>query len=100
MFSARQVVECDVFSHDDENDPSYVAIAASYIFTNFAVSHTHLDVVPSAEHRTWTEYAADHTMNCSNHFLVNWWMSYLNFQIEHHLWPQMPQFRFPRVAPR
>ncbi|CAD7948021.1 unnamed protein product [Amoebophrya sp. A120] len=79
---------------------AYVQLGSSYIFTNFAVSHTHLDVVPETDHRNWAEYAADHTMNCDNHFLTNWWMSFLNFQIEHHLWPQMPQFRFPEVSPR
>ena len=31
---------------------------------------------------------------------VNWFMSYLNFQIEHHLFPGMPQFRHPAVSPR
>lgn len=31
---------------------------------------------------------------------VNWWMSYLNYQIEHHLFPSMPQFRMPQVSPR
>ncbi|CAD7941796.1 unnamed protein product [Amoebophrya sp. A120] len=78
----------------------YVQLGASYIFTNFAVSHTHLDVVPEDDHRNWAEYASDHTMNCDSHFLTNWWMSFLNFQIEHHLWPQMPQFRFPKISPR
>ena len=39
-------------------------------------------------------------MNVKSHFLTNWWMSYLNFQIEHHLFPQCPQFRFPQVYPR
>mmetsp|Transcript_4546 Transcript_4546/g.11090 ORF Transcript_4546/g.11090 Transcript_4546/m.11090 type:complete len:2751 (-) Transcript_4546:1570-9822(-) len=78
----------------------YVQAGASYIFTNFAVSHTHLPTVAETEHRNWAEYAADHTMNCDSHLLTNWWMSYLNFQIEHHLWPQMPQFRFPQVSKR
>lgn len=27
-------------------------------------------------------------------------MSYLNYQIEHHLFPSMPQFRHPIIAPR
>eukprot|EP01035_Chromulina_nebulosa_P022858 gene22858-29605_t len=31
---------------------------------------------------------------------VNWWMSYLNFQIEHHLFPSMPQFRHPLISKR
>jgi fatty acid desaturase 2 (delta-6 desaturase) len=31
---------------------------------------------------------------------INWWMGYLNFQIEHHLFPCMPQFRHPQISPR
>lgn len=31
---------------------------------------------------------------------IDWWMSYLNYQIEHHLFPSMPQFRHPIVSPR
>jgi fatty acid desaturase 2 (delta-6 desaturase) len=27
-------------------------------------------------------------------------MGYLNFQIEHHLFPSMPQFRQPRISKR
>jgi fatty acid desaturase len=32
--------------------------------------------------------------------IIDWWMAYLNFQIEHHLFPCMPQFRHPQVSPR
>jgi fatty acid desaturase 2 (delta-6 desaturase) len=32
--------------------------------------------------------------------VVDWWMSYLNFQVEHHLYPSMPQFRHPTISPR
>ncbi|CAD7929739.1 unnamed protein product [Amoebophrya sp. A25] len=78
----------------------YVQVGSAYIFTNFAVSHTHLATVKADEHRNWAEYAGEHTMNCTSHPGTNWWMAYLNFQIEHHLWPQMPQFRFPQVSPR
>ena len=31
---------------------------------------------------------------------VDWWMSFLNYQIEHHLWPSMPQFRLPESSKR
>eukprot|EP00929_Paragymnodinium_shiwhaense_P039939 TRINITY_DN208_c0_g3_i1.p1 TRINITY_DN208_c0_g3~~TRINITY_DN208_c0_g3_i1.p1 ORF type:complete len:772 (-),score=198.11 TRINITY_DN208_c0_g3_i1:118-2433(-) len=75
-------------------------IAGCYIFTNFALSHTHLDVVQDDEHKHWVEYGAEHTTNLSNHWFVNWWMAYLNFQIEHHLFPTMPQFRHPEVSKR
>merc|ERR1719421_377099 len=75
-------------------------IGGSYIFTNFALSHTHLDVTQADEHLNWVEYSACHTTNLSNHWMVNWWMAYLNFQIEHHLFPAMPQFRHPIVSKR
>lgn len=78
----------------------YVWIGAVYIFVNFAVSHTHLPVVAKDEHKDWVRYASEHTMNVSPNPMTNWWMSYLNFQIEHHLFPSMPQFRHPRVSPR
>nr|A4KDP0.1 RecName: Full=Acyl-lipid (8-3)-desaturase; AltName: Full=AN Delta(5)-fatty-acid desaturase; AltName: Full=Acyl-lipid 5-desaturase; AltName: Full=Delta-5 desaturase [Rebecca salina]ABL96295.1 delta-5 desaturase [Rebecca salina] len=78
----------------------YVQLGAMYIFCNFAVSHTHLPVVEPNEHATWVEYAANHTTNCSPSWWCDWWMSYLNYQIEHHLYPSMPQFRHPKIAPR
>jgi len=75
-------------------------MAGSYIFTNFAMSHTHLDVTQPDEHIHWCHYASDHTVNISNHWFVNWWMANLNFQIEHHLFPAMPQFRHPQTSVR
>ena len=78
----------------------YVAIGATYIFTNFAVSHTHKDVVPKGKHISWTLYSANHTTNCTSSWWCNWWMAYLNFQIEHHLFPSMPQYNHPKIAPR
>ena len=35
----------------------------------------------------WMEYAATYTIDIAPNPLTNWWMSYLNFQIEHHLFP-------------
>jgi len=79
---------------------AYVALGSTYIFLNFAVSHTHKDVVPNKKHISWTLYSANHTTNCSDHWFVNWWMAYLNFQIEHHLFPSMPQYNHPKVSER
>lgn len=78
----------------------YNSIAASYIFTQFAMSHTHLPVSEADEYLHWVEYAAKHTTNVKSNFLVDWTMAYLNFQIEHHLFPAMPQFRHPIVSKR
>jgi len=87
----------------------YNWVASTYIFTNFAVSHTHLPVVDKHDESVdWVRYAAIHTMNVKSGFgvgifgigVVDWWMSFLNFQIEHHLFPSMPQFRHPQVSKR
>lgn len=78
----------------------YLAVAAGYIFINFAVSHTHKDVVPSDRNISWALYSANHTTNCTPGPLCNWWMAYLNFQIEHHLFPSMPQFNHPKICHR
>ena len=50
----------------------------------------------------WVRYAAIHTMNVSAgpFKFVDWWMSFLNYQIEHHLFPAMPQFRHPQTSLR
>ena len=79
---------------------AYVAVGAGYIFTNFAVSHTHKDVIPKEKNISWALYSANHTTNCSPTPFVNWWMAYLNFQIEHHLFPSMPQYNHPKICHR
>lgn len=81
----------------------YNWFAANYIFINFAVSHTHLPVIEKEDTTVdWVRYSAIYTMNVSPGPFkwVNWWMSFLNFQIEHHLWPSIPQYRFPAISPR
>jgi len=78
----------------------YVWVGANYIFLHFSMSHTHLPVLDATENVEWARYAASHTMNVEASWWCNWVMSYLNFQIEHHLFPSMPQFRHPKVSPR
>eukprot|EP01033_Poteriospumella_lacustris_P007596 gene7596-5459_t len=82
---------------------AYVWVGANYIFLHFAVSHTHLPTVPKEDTQVdWVRYAAIYTMNVKPgpFKIVNWLMGYLNFQIEHHLFPCMPQFRHPKISPR
>jgi len=73
-------------------------LASMYMFSSFAVSHTHLPVNTGKLH--WVEYALMHTMDVSPVFWCDWWMGYLNYQIEHHLFPTMPEFRQPRIQER
>jgi fatty acid desaturase len=79
---------------------AYMSVGAAYIFTNFALSHTHLPVTNPNEFIHWVEYASNHTTNITSGPICDWWMAYLNFQIEHHLFPSMPQFRHPQISPR
>ena len=65
-----------------------------YLFGHFSLSHTFTDVVPETANLRWYEYAIGHSVNIStNSALVTWIMGYLNFQIEHHLFPSMPQYK-------
>jgi len=65
-----------------------------YLFGHFSLSHTFTDVVPETANPRWYEYAIGHSVNIStDSALVTWVMGYLNFQIEHHLFPSMPQYK-------
>ncbi|XP_037048906.1 acyl-lipid (8-3)-desaturase-like isoform X2 [Bradysia coprophila] len=73
-------------------------MAASYIFLNFALSHTYLPVTTQPMH--WVEYALVHTADVEQTRWCDYWMGFLNYQIEHHLFPAMPQFRQPLIIDR
>ena len=71
-----------------------------YLFGHFSLSHTYTGVIPSNVNILWFEYALGHTVNISTKSaLVSWIMGYLNFQIEHHLFPSMPQYKNALAAP-
>jgi fatty acid desaturase len=71
-----------------------------YLFGHFSLSHTFTGVIPENKHLLWFEYALHHTVNISTKSaLVSWVMGYLNFQIEHHLFPSMPQYKNVIAAP-
>ncbi|EPY21464.1 fatty acid desaturase 1 (delta-5 desaturase) [Strigomonas culicis] len=76
------------------------AFGAAYIFVNFSLNHTHLPTLPADRHVHFVEYSSIFTMDVAPTWFVNWLMGYLNFQIEHHLFPCMPQFRFVAISPR
>lgn len=74
-------------------------VTAIYLFGHFSLSHTFTDVVPADEHPGWVRYALEHTVDIANgNVAVDWIMGYLNYQVIHHLFPSMPQFRGPAVS--
>jgi fatty acid desaturase 2 (delta-6 desaturase) len=68
------------------------------MFGIFSLSHTHLEATEEPKH--WVEYAFCNTININSSPFMDWWMGFLNFQIEHHLFPTMPEFRNPMVKER
>ena len=74
--------------------------ACNYIFINFAVSHSHLPVTKESDYMNWVVYSSLYTTNIQSNAFCDWWMSFLNFQIEHHLFPSMPQFRHKLISHR
>eukprot|EP01101_Sappina_pedata_P004883 TRINITY_DN212_c0_g1_i2.p1 TRINITY_DN212_c0_g1~~TRINITY_DN212_c0_g1_i2.p1 ORF type:complete len:241 (+),score=86.93 TRINITY_DN212_c0_g1_i2:58-723(+) len=77
-----------------------LAVEGVYMFGNFALNHTHKDVLDADKHVDWVTATANHTCNVSPTTWCNWWMGYLNWQIEHHLFPSMPQYKNQYAAPR
>lgn len=75
-------------------------ISASYMFFQFTLSHTHRPVIPANEYKRWIEYCSDYTTNIQPSWWCDWLMGYLNYQIEHHLFPTMPQFKHREIVPR
>jgi len=71
-----------------------------YLFGNFSLSHTYLPILEKDSHCDWVTGQVEFTANIEPNPLVNWWMGYLNCQIEHHLFPSMPQHRQPSLVPR
>jgi fatty acid desaturase len=53
----------------------YTHTASVYIFTNFAVSHTHKPVTEPEDRLDWVRYSANHTTNCTPSWWCNWWMA-------------------------
>ena len=72
--------------------------AAVYMILNIALSHTHTPVAEEPTH--WLEYGTTHTIDIDGSWWCDWWMGYLNYQIEHHLFPTLPPFNLPKIQDR
>jgi len=71
-----------------------------YLATVFSVNHTHRPVVEPHSKRDWVRRSAEYTTNITPTPFTVWLTGYLCFQIEHHLFPNIPHPNLPRVAPR
>ncbi|XP_037040920.1 acyl-lipid (8-3)-desaturase-like isoform X2 [Bradysia coprophila] len=73
-------------------------IKDTYLLVNFTLNHTFLPTTSEPLH--WVEFALLHTADVEQTTWCDYWMGYLNYQIEHHLFPTMPQFRHPLIKDR
>ena len=74
-------------------------ISYIYMFGHFSLSHSTTDIVGKEENPSWIRYAIEHSVDISTrNYLVGWVMGYLNYQVIHHLFPSMPQYRGYEVS--
>jgi len=71
-----------------------------YLASIFSLNHTHKPVAEKFAPRDWVRRAALHTTNLHPTWFNTWFVGYLNFQVEHHLFPTMPHPRLPYIAPK
>ena len=70
-----------------------------YMFGHFSLSHSTTETVGKEENPSWIRYAIEHSVDIStSNYLVGWVMGYLNYQVVHHLFPSMPQYRGYEVS--
>jgi fatty acid desaturase 2 (delta-6 desaturase) len=70
-----------------------------YMFGHFSLSHSTTETVGEEENPSWIRYAIEHSVDIStSNYLVGWVMGYLNYQVVHHLFPSMPQYRGYEVS--
>jgi fatty acid desaturase 2 (delta-6 desaturase) len=73
----------------------------SHWFT-WVTSMSHLPRPMRVEHidQNWVSLNANSTQNITNGLFHDWFTGHLNFQLEHHLFPQMPRHNLKKIAPR
>lgn len=69
-----------------------------------AMNHFPMQIVKASDQekkpRSWVEAQFAATQNLTSTPVLDWMSGHLNFQIEHHLFPQMPRVHYPSVAGR
>jgi len=75
-------------------------LGSFYLTTTFSINHTHRPVVQPFSQRNWVRRATDFTTNSDPTYFTTWYTGYLNYQIEHHLFPTISHPRLPEVSKR
>jgi linoleoyl-CoA desaturase len=82
------------------------AISGLILTTVFQLAHTVDNTIhptPTKDHiikQTWAVHQMQTTSNFArNNTFISWWVGGLNFQIEHHLFPNICHVHYPQLAP-
>ena len=74
----------------------YQSFGLSLLLNIFTLSHTTEDIYLG--NKELVIASIEHSVNIKEHWFINFWMGYLNFQIEHHLFPSIPQYKLPEIS--
>lgn len=75
-------------------------IGGCYIASVFSINHTHKPTANASTERNWVKRATEYTTNSEPNYFNSWFTGYLNFQIEHHLFPSVPHPNLYEVSKR
>jgi len=77
-------------------------VGISLLHVIIGLNHFHMpmynDVIKPAD-GGWIKHQLHTTCNITNGPFMNWWAGGLQQQMEHHLFPQLPRSRLPKVKP-
>ncbi len=74
-------------------------ILGPHLAAIFWVNHIGMPLIEDAEKFSFLEHQAVTSRSISNHAWLNWLFGGLNYQIEHHLFPQVPSSKLRTVQP-
>jgi len=66
----------------------------------FALNHFARPLVNNPENLSCLESVSITTQNIYGHPIYDYFQGFLNYQIEHHLFPQIPSYNYPIIAPK
>lgn len=82
------------------------AVSGLILTTVFQLAHTVDNTIhpsPTYNHlleQTWAVHQMQTTSNFARHnSFISWWVGGLNFQVEHHLFPNICHVHYPKLAP-
>mmetsp|Transcript_8578 Transcript_8578/g.11608 ORF Transcript_8578/g.11608 Transcript_8578/m.11608 type:complete len:479 (-) Transcript_8578:108-1544(-) len=86
----------------------FLAFFTAYLgvsLLHFVLSANHysmpmIEEIPAASEGGWMKMHLETTLNIRTGWFLNWYLGGLNYQVEHHLFPQLPRSRLSKLQPR